>query len=227
MGSIRPIIYWMAESPPCRTLYAVTKLLGIDCEWKVLDLSQKEHMKPDFLTINPFHCVPTMVESDGFKLWESRVICKYLIESRNIETALYPKDLKKRAIIDRCLHFDLGTLYRALADVVYDAFYVGKPNLAKLPRLEEVLQMMEDNLAKTNSNYLAQTDEPTLADISTYFSLSILEIVSEFDLAKYFKLFSWKQRMNEFIKSIDDGTFATGQANIIAFAKKMMDQHKA
>ncbi|KAI7690013.1 Glutathione S-transferase 1, isoform C [Sarcoptes scabiei] len=225
MASEKPTIYWMPESAPCRSVYLVAKILGIDCEWKVFNLFKKEQMNPEFLAINPLHCVPTLVESDGFTLWESRVICSYLIESRDPDSALYPKDLKKRAIIDRCLHFDLGTLYRALAD--YDILFFGKPNLTKLPRLEEVLQLMEDGFAKIDSDYLAGGDGPTLADIVSYFTLQMLDILQELDLTKYSKLYAWRERMEEFVKSNDDGSLAKGLQNFVGFAQQMQQQHSS
>ncbi len=57
--------------------------------------------------LNPTQTVPTIVDH-GFALRESRVIIQYLYNRANSE--LYPSDPKKRAIVDRMLQFDLGTL---------------------------------------------------------------------------------------------------------------------
>lgn len=66
--------------------------------------------------------MPTLVDPDGFTLFESRAIATYLIQSRantNESSSLYPiTDLKKRSVIDQMLQFDLGKLYRAISDVV-------------------------------------------------------------------------------------------------------------
>ncbi len=64
--------------------------------------------------------MPTFVDTDGFRLFESRAIAMYLVQSRGPpDSALYPSgDLKQRAEIDQYLHFELGTLYRGLSDVI-------------------------------------------------------------------------------------------------------------
>lgn len=50
--------------------------------------------------LNPKQQLPILVDSDGFTLVESHAIIKYIINSRKIDTNLYPKDYKLRAKID-------------------------------------------------------------------------------------------------------------------------------
>lgn len=40
----------------------------------------------------------------------------YLVEQYGKDDSLYPKDPKKRAIVNQRLYFDACTLYKALAD---------------------------------------------------------------------------------------------------------------
>lgn len=70
-----------------------------------------EHMKPEYLKINPQHKVPAIVD-DGFCLDESRAICTYLINRYGQKVQhLYPEDPEQRAVIDQLLNFDASVIF--------------------------------------------------------------------------------------------------------------------
>uniref|UniRef100_A0A2L2XZX2 Glutathione S-transferase 1, isoform C n=1 Tax=Parasteatoda tepidariorum TaxID=114398 RepID=A0A2L2XZX2_PARTP len=104
------VLYMMEISPPCRAVLMTIKYLGIQAELReeniVIGNPQKHQ---EFLKINPRSCVPT-IDDDGFYLWESRAIMTYLVNKYSPSNAIYPKDAKKRAVVDMMLNFDQVSL---------------------------------------------------------------------------------------------------------------------
>jgi glutathione S-transferase len=106
------ILYHSPFSPFSRSVLLLSRYLNIDIEVKVLDLlEKKEQFSPDFLKINPQHCVPT-IDDNGFYLWESRAILAYLMETR--APHLLPTSPKEKAILNQRLQFELGGLTNKL-----------------------------------------------------------------------------------------------------------------
>lgn len=46
----------------------------------------------------------------------SRAILAYLVNKYGKDDQIYPKDPQKRAVVDRMLYFDIGTLYKSMVD---------------------------------------------------------------------------------------------------------------
>lgn len=62
-------LYYVPGSSPCRAVLLTAKALGLELNLKLVDLHHGEHMKPEFLKMNPQHTVPTL-NDNGFCLWE-------------------------------------------------------------------------------------------------------------------------------------------------------------
>ena len=56
--------------------------------------------EPRYSTINPMKRVPTLEEPDGFTLWESHAIVRYLC-AKHSAGGLFPDDLRVRAEADK------------------------------------------------------------------------------------------------------------------------------
>lgn len=52
--SQKPILYLNILSPPCRAVLLAGAELDIDFDWKVVNLADSEHMKPEFLKVLVF-----------------------------------------------------------------------------------------------------------------------------------------------------------------------------
>lgn len=66
--------------------------------------------------INPQHTIPVL-NDDGFILGDSHAIMCYLSEKYGKNDALYPKDLRKRAVVNQRLYFDTGILFATLRSI--------------------------------------------------------------------------------------------------------------
>ncbi|KAL0832358.1 hypothetical protein ABMA28_001790 [Loxostege sticticalis] len=116
--------YSHPASPACRLVRLVAAVLDLELSPKDLNLLEGEHLKPEFLKLNPQHKIPTIVD-DGFALGESRAISRYLLAKYGKNSSLYPEDLETRAKIDQILDFELGTLYAGYANYAGQHYAVG------------------------------------------------------------------------------------------------------
>ncbi|XP_013777661.2 glutathione S-transferase 1-like [Limulus polyphemus] len=186
-------LYHMAASGPCRAVRMVAELISVNLNLKDVDILAGEQNKPEFLKMNPQHCVPT-IDDDGFYLWESRAIMQYLINKYAPDSSLYPKDPRQRAMVDMMLYFDMGTLYKTQGELFYPQAFKGEaPDPEKESNYKTALGYLETYLTKTS--YVAG-DKLTLADISVVASLSMMEVL-DYDFQSFPKLYSWMAKMKK------------------------------
>ncbi|ETN63518.1 glutathione transferase, delta class [Anopheles darlingi] len=180
--------YYHPASPYCRSVMLLAKALKLQLNLRFVDLMTDEHLKPSFVAINPFHCVPTLIDND-LNLWESRAILVYLVDKYGrTNSRLYPKDARTRAIINQRLFFDHGTLGSRFEDYYYPMYFENAPaDATKMEKLEEALATLNRYL--TDNPYAAGPNI-TVADYSLVATVSSLEAV-QFDLTKYPAIQAW------------------------------------
>ncbi|EAL40661.2 AGAP004171-PA [Anopheles gambiae str. PEST] len=180
--------YYHPASPYCRSVMLVAKALKLNLNLQFVDLMKDEQLRPTFTVLNPFHCVPTLVDND-LTMWESRAILVYLVDKYGrTNSRLYPKDAKTRAIINQRLFFDHGTLGTRLEDYYYPLYFEGAtPGGEKLEKLEEALAVLNGYLI---NNPYAAGPNITLADYSLVSTVTSLEVVQH-DLSKYPAISAW------------------------------------
>jgi glutathione S-transferase len=79
---------------------------NIACEQVTIDMAARKHREPDYLALNPYSRVPTLVDGD-LVLYESTAILNYL-EALYPQPPLAPADVKGRALVD--MHMKLCDL---------------------------------------------------------------------------------------------------------------------
>ncbi|XP_049948977.1 glutathione S-transferase 1-1-like [Schistocerca serialis cubense] len=207
-------LYYVPGSAPCRAVQMVARAVGVDLNLKHVNLVAGEQLRPEFLKMNPMHTVPT-IDDNGFYLWESRAIIGYLVDKYAKDDSLYPKEARKRGLVNQRLYFDVGTLYARFADYYYPVIFAGGSyNPENLKKLEEAFEFLNKFL---EDNDWAAGNSITIADYSLMASVSTAEILG-FDIKKYSKVASWFVRAKKAIPSYEE----TNHAGALEF-KKLLD----
>lgn len=139
----------------------------------LVDIGKGEQFFPATLEKQPFAKVPFIVEDDGFTLYESRAIMRYIAENYEEQgTQLYPKDIKAKALAEQAFSIEAHEYNSYASQITYEKLigprYLGKPaDEAKIDAwmksLEKTLDVYENVLSK--QKYLAG-DDISLADLS-------------------------------------------------------------
>ncbi|XP_032294959.1 glutathione S-transferase D7 isoform X1 [Drosophila virilis] len=214
-----PVLYYLPPSPPCRSILLLAKMLGLDFELKIVNIMEGEQLKPNFVAMNPQHCVPTM-NDQGLVLWESRAILSYLVAAYAKSDELYPTDIRVRALVDQRLHFDLGTLYQRLTDFYFPTMFIGAPlDEVKRARLTEAVGWLN---AILEGREYAAADHFTIADLTLLVTVSQLEAF-DFELRPFKHVKQWLDRCKEHMAPYDYDELNASKASMLAdmFRAKM------
>ena len=204
-------------SQPSRLVMWTCHRLGLDFEFNQIKVDQGDHTTEEFLKINPNALFPVL-DDEGFILWESHAIVKYLVEKYDPsgKSGLYPSDLKARANINKWLDWKHSNIRVGAAGIVrrrvmkkimkdYSKHSM-RFDLEEIPESREArillksLQIMDDHLARTP--YFGGEKE-TLADLALCTEVAQLQVLPADepppfggDLSKDFPARSeWMQRM--------------------------------
>ncbi|XP_057319780.1 glutathione S-transferase 1-1-like [Microplitis mediator] len=171
---LRPILYFGKWSPPSSAVRMTAKAIGLDLNLREINLLNKEHIREDYLKINPQHTVPVL-DDNGFVVSDSHAISTYMIDKYAYNENLYPKDLKKRAVVNQRLHYDGGVLFCCLLGAMKPLVRGWRRTVSpeSLEYLEEAYKYM--NTILEGKKWLAG-DSYTLADISSITTVSSVTV---------------------------------------------------
>jgi glutathione S-transferase len=77
-----------------------------------------KNREAEYLPMNPNGLVPTLQEEDGFPLWESNTIVRYLA-AKHRSTVLEPADLRARALASKWMDWQLSVCGPAITPVFW------------------------------------------------------------------------------------------------------------
>ncbi|KAF9231918.1 glutathione S-transferase [Melanogaster broomeanus] len=108
-------LYGFPVSTCTRLVALICKEKEIPYELVPVDLMEDEHKSPAFMQHQPFGQIP-YIDDDGFILYESRAICRYLIEKYPTQgtLGLIPTDPQAEALFEQAASIEI-TNFDALA----------------------------------------------------------------------------------------------------------------
>ncbi|VXD20125.1 Glutathione S-transferase, N-terminal domain protein [Planktothrix serta PCC 8927] len=152
--------------------------IEVPYEFILLDMQAGEHLKPEFMAINPIGKVPAIVEDD-FKLWESGAILLYLAEKHG----KLPNSAEEKAEIYQWVLFGNATLGTGI--------FIEANREKETPRLLNPL-----NEILTKQPFL-MGDELNVADIAVGSLLAYIPLMLQLDLSPYPAVLEYIKRLTE------------------------------
>ena len=109
---------------------------------------------PEYLALNPNGVIPTVID-DGFVLWESNAIVRYLAGKYGVG-ALSPADARERALADQWMDWQQTVANPAISPVFYNLIRLKSPERdmaavkAGRDKLAAALAILDAHLAKND-----------------------------------------------------------------------------
>lgn len=116
-------LYYIDFSPPARAALLAIRNVGVDVELVHIKLTEDEHLKPEFVKLNPRHQIPVLTDGD-YVLCESRAIMAYLVNKYKPGSDLYPTDAQERGLVDERMYFDATVVFPRNCDVIVSRHWV-------------------------------------------------------------------------------------------------------
>ncbi|KUF96621.1 hypothetical protein AM588_10007845 [Phytophthora nicotianae] len=192
-------LYANLISQPSRAAEWILRLKKLDHEFVAADFGSAIFKSPEFLKLNPNGLIPVLQDGD-FSIFEGSAIMQYLAE-KNGWTDLYPADVQAHAKVNQYLHWHHTNARhitpKVLVPLMHTKQNVATPEEAILVKdtpalLTKLSELMEKFLVK---DFVAETDQPTIADIAAYCEFVQVELMGIYDFSKYPKLAAWLKRM--------------------------------
>jgi glutathione S-transferase len=165
-------------------------------EFVLVDFAKGEHKQQPHLSRQPFGQVPAL-DDDGFALYESRAMCRYLNERAH--GSLVPSEAKGRALMEQWISVETSNFTPHAMKFVYHHVFQRPQEPAVLEAattgLENALGIIDANLAKGPFFVGPQL---TLADVAfmPYFEYA-MNTPAKSIFAKYPHVSAWWSKVSE------------------------------
>ncbi len=161
-----------------KVMWAVAEI-GLPCERLDIGGSFGKTREAPYLAMNPNGLVPTIEEDDGFTLWESNSIVRYLAAKH--KSSLEPADLRARAQAQKWMDWQLSVMGPAIFPLFWGL--VRTPPAERNPKsidesarkTGEATRILDEQLAKTRflaGDALSYGDIPVAIMVRRYRDLA-------------------------------------------------------
>lgn len=177
-----PVTFYHGHgSPYSWRVWLALEAKQVPYEVKILSFQNQDTRKPEFVAINPRHVVPTIVEDDGFALWESIAILEYLDEKYSSGVKLYPGDAKARARQRRLIREAEQHIDRDGIDHITDEFFWKEGAAPDMEKVAEWRRKIGEELAlfekELRGDYF-EGAQPTALDLVLYPMIGYLKRIT-------------------------------------------------
>ena len=185
--------YYHPLSPIARRVWLALLEKAIAFEPVLVDLKNRDNLKPDYLALNPFHHVPVVVDGD-LQILESFAILDYL-EAKFPTPALSPTNpaaIARMKMVQLVIANELVPQLPGLVLANADAAQ-SEANPSMPPKLDTVLTFLSAQL--DTDNYFGG-DRLSLADVTAGAALPLMTRLGV-NLQTYPSLAAWCERLTQ------------------------------
>ena len=197
-------LYGFGLSPGSLLVSATLDHLNIEHDFEET-IPMVDTKKEEFLKINPHGKIPVLQDGD-FIASESIAISRYLARTQP-STSFYPHDdIKKTALIDALIDFDVQTFRKACTPYAGEIFFGPKMRGTPEPtaerkveleaKLDDAFGLIAAQLRREGTPFLAG-EEPSLADFTTFFSTTAEVKFSKASIKAHKEFSEWYTRVSE------------------------------
>ena len=168
----------LAPNPRRARIFLAEK--GISVPTEQVDIGAKQHLTPEYATVNPLQRTPALLLDDGTVITESIAICRYF-EALQPEPPLFGTGAKEIALVEmwnrRCelnLFFPVAHVFRHTHPAMKELEVPQVPDWAEAnkPRIHEFLRVLDDDL---KNNRFIVGDRYTVADITALCAVDFMK----------------------------------------------------
>lgn len=162
----------------------------------VVDFGKGEHKKEPHLSRQPFGQIPT-IDDDGFALFESRAICRYL--SAKAHDKLTPDSAKERALMEQWISVEQSNFSPSAMKFIYHFVFKRPQEPAVLEAANAMVETTFTALSKPlEKNTFLAGNRLTVADIGYMPYIEyMMATPAKATIDKYPHIVAWWKRLSD------------------------------